>query len=110
MADVSASNRDFTRYDQVEKNHTYRLAEHPSDAFDEGYAIGTLDLGRFLNGNAADKAKFVEAFGAAIQDIGFSVLTGHGVDTRLYDDMHDLVIELFESLSLDEKMPGRPSS
>ncbi len=107
MADVSASNRDFTRYDQVEKNHTYRLAEHPSDAFDEDYEIGTLDLGRFLSGNAADKAKFVEAFGAAIQDIGFSVLTGHGVDTRLYDDMHDLVIELFESLSLDEKMQFR---
>ncbi len=107
MADVNALNQDFTRYDQVAKNHTYRLAEHPSDAFDEDYEIASLDLGRFLSGNAADKANFVAEFGAAVQDIGFSVLTGHGVDTKLYDEMHELVIELFGSLSLDGKMQFR---
>ena len=107
MTDINALNRDFTRYDQVEKKHTYRLAEHPSDSFDEDYEIATLDLGAFLNGDAADKAKFVDEFGTAIHDIGFSVLTGHGVDTRLYDEMHDLVIEFFESMSLDEKMRFR---
>ncbi len=107
MADVNALNRDFTQYDQVEKSHTYRLAEHASDAFDDDYEIATLDLGRFLNGNAEDRKRFVEEFGAAVQDIGFSVLTGHGVDAKLYDEMHDLVIELFESLSLPEKMQFR---
>ncbi len=107
MADVDALNRDFTQYDQVEKSHTYRLAEHPSDAFDDDYEIATLDLGRFLNGNDEDRDKFVEEFGTAVQDIGFSVLTGHGIDTNLYDETHDLVIELFESLSLEEKMRFR---
>ncbi len=107
MADVNALNRDFTQYDQVQKSHTYRLAEHPSDAFDEDYEIGTLDLGQFLNGNAADKNKFVEEFCAVVQDIGFSALTGHGIDTKLYDETHDLVIEFFESLSLEEKMHFR---
>lgn len=107
MSNVDALNRDFARYDQVTKNHTYRLAEHASDEFDDDYVIAALDFGRFLNGNATDKAIFVEEFGAAIQDIGFTVLTGHGVDTQLYDDMHELVIELFESLSLDEKMRFR---
>lgn len=107
MADVNAVNQDFTRYDQVEKNHTYRLAEQVSDAFDEDYEIGVLDFGQFLNGNTADKANFVEAFGAAVRDIGFTVLTGHGIDTKLYDEMHDLVIEFFESLSLDDKMQYR---
>jgi len=107
MADANALNQHFTRYDQVEKSHTYRLAEHPSDVFDEDYEIATLDFSQFLNGNDTDKVKFVEAFGTAIQEIGFSVLTGHGVDTSLYDEMHDLVIELFESLSLDEKMRFR---
>ena len=104
MADVNALNRAFTQYDQVEKSHTYRLAEHASDAFDEDYEIGMLDIGRYLNGNATDRNKFVGEFGAAVQDIGFSVLTGHSIDTKLYDAMHDLVIELFESLSLKEKM------
>ncbi len=107
MADVNALNRDFTQYDQVQKGHTYRLAEHVSDAFDDDYEIDMLDFGQFLNGNADDKKRFVEAFGAAVQDIGFSVLTGHGIDTKLYDEMHDLVIELFESLSLQEKMHFR---
>ena len=107
MTDVNALNRDFTRYDQVEKTHTYRLAEHPSDAFDEDYEIATLDLDAFLNGDDADKAKFVDEFGTAIHEIGFSVLTGHGVGTQLYDEMHDLVIEFFESHSLDEKMRYR---
>ncbi len=107
MADVDAVNQDFTRYDQVEKRHTYRLAEHVSDAFDEDYEIGVLDFGQFLNGDTADKANFVEAFGAAVRDIGFTVLTGHGIDTKLYDEMHELVIEFFEALSLDDKMQYR---
>ena len=107
MADVNALNRDFTQYDQVEKSHTYRLAEHPSDAFDEDYEIATLDFDQFLNGNATDRSKFVGEFGAAVQDIGFAVLTGHGIDTTLYDETHDLVVELFESLSLEEKMRFR---
>ena len=107
MTDVNALNREFTRYDQVEKSHTYRLAEHASDAFDDDYEIAALDFGQFLNGDAADQAKFVEAFGAAVQDIGFTVLTGHGVDASLYDEMHDLVIEFFESQSLDQKMQFR---
>ena len=107
MTDVNALNREFTRYDQVEKSHTYRLAEHASDAFDDDYEIAALDFGQFLNGDTADKAKFVEAFGAAVQDIGFTVLTGHGVDASLYDEMHDLVIEFFESQSLDQKMQFR---
>lgn len=107
MTDVNALNRKFTRYDQVEKSHTYRLAEHASDAFDDDYEIAALDFGQFLNGDTGDKAKFVEAFGAAVQDIGFTVLTGHGVDASLYDDMHDLVIEFFESQSLDQKTQFR---
>lgn len=107
MVDPNAVNQEFKRYDQVEKSHTYRLAEHPSDAFDEDYEIATLDLSQYLHGDAAAKAKFAEELGAAVQEIGFSILTGHGVDPSLYDEMHDLVIEMFESMSLEEKMQFR---
>ena len=107
MTDSGASNREFAHYDQVRKSHTYRLAEHPSDEFDDDYEIATLDFAQFLTGNAADKKKFVDAFGIAVQDIGFSILTGHGVDTSIFDEMHELIIELFESLSLNEKMRYR---
>ena len=107
MTDVNASNRDFARYDQVEKSHTYRLAEHESDVFDEDYKFAAIDFDLFLNGDDAGKARFVEQFSAAIQEIGFVVLTGHGVDPTLYDEMHDLVIEFFESQSLEQKMKFR---
>jgi isopenicillin N synthase-like dioxygenase len=102
-----ALNQDFSRYDQVRKAHTYRLAEHEGDAFDEDYKIATLDFAPFLHGDAGDKARFAAAFGAALKEIGFAVLVGHGVDARLYDEMHACILDLFTSTPLDEKMRHR---
>jgi isopenicillin N synthase-like dioxygenase len=100
-------NRDFEKYDQVQKAHTYRLAEDASDEFDDEYAIATLDFETFLHGGEADKARFAEEFGRALREIGFAVLTGHGVDAALYDEMHDAVLDLFTTTTLDEKMRFR---
>ena len=105
--DVHAVNQDFIRYDQVEKRHTYRLAESESDEFDTDYEIATFDIGRYLHGDAREKQSFAEEFGAAVHEIGFSVLTGHGVDTSIYDEMNDRVIELFTRTSLPDKMRFR---
>jgi isopenicillin N synthase-like dioxygenase len=107
MTDPNALNRDFEKYDQVRKAHTYRLAEHESDAFDDDYEIATLDFAPYLRGNIQDKARFAEAFGRALQEIGFAVLTGHGVDPALYDQVHDEVLDLFTSTPLEEKMRVR---
>jgi isopenicillin N synthase-like dioxygenase len=107
MTDTLALNQQFSRYDQVRKTHTYRLAEHEGDAFDEDYEIATLDFAPFLNGDEGDKALFAEAFGSALQEIGFAVLTGHGVDPALYDEIHDRVVDLFTSTPLEEKMRFR---
>ena len=107
MSDVRALNREFERYDQVRKAHTYRLAESDSDEFDEEYRIATLDFEPFLRGGEKDKARFAEDFANALREIGFAVLTGHGVDVALYDDMHEAVAELFESTSVEERMRFR---
>ena len=107
MTDLDALNRDFEKYDQVRKVHTYRLAESESDAFDEDYEIATLDFAPYLHGDAADKARFAEEFAGALHEIGFAVLTGHGVDASLYDDMHEAVLDLFTSTTLDERMRFR---
>ncbi len=104
MNDPAALNVDFKKYDQVEKAHTYRLAEHESDEFDGDYRIATFDLEPFLRGDAANKARFADGFVSALQEIGFAVLVGHGVDPALYDEVHDEVLELFASTSLDDKM------
>ena len=107
MTDVRAINRDFEKYDQVHKGHTYRLAENEDDAFDDHYEIATLDFARFLNGNAEEKAGFATEFAAALREIGFAVLTGHGVDPALYDEMHDDVLDLFTTTSMADKMRFR---
>lgn len=107
MTGPNAFNRDFEKYDQVHKAHTYRLAEDQGDEFDDSYKIATLELDRFLHGNPKDKARFAEEFSSALQEIGFAVLVGHGVDPALYADMHDSVLDLFTSTSLAEKMRFR---
>jgi isopenicillin N synthase-like dioxygenase len=107
MTDVRALNREFDRYDQVRKVHTYRLAESAADEFDDDYEIATLDFEPFLRGGEKDKARFAEAFANALGEIGFAVLTGHGVDAAIYDDMHDTVCDLFETTSLEERMRFR---
>ena len=107
MTDVEAFNRDFQKYDQVRKTHSYRLAEHDGDEFDDEYRIATLDFGEFLHGGEGDKARFAEELGAALAEIGFAVLTGHGVDAALYDEVHGQVLDLFTSTSLEEKLRFR---
>lgn len=107
MIEVDALSRDFRKYDQVEKSHTYRLAERPGDEFDDEYEIATLDFERFLKGDAADKARFAEEFAGALEEIGFAVLVGHGVDADLYQQMHDASRDVFTSTSLPEKMRFR---
>jgi len=107
MTDVGALNREFEKYDQVRKAHTYRLAEDSSDEFDDEYEIATLDFEPFLRGDEADKARFAGELGQALHEIGFAVLTGHGVDAALYDAMHDQVLDLFTTTTLEEKMRFR---
>ena len=107
MTDPNALNRDFEKYDQVRKTHTYHLAESDRDEFDEDYEIRTLDLGEYLTGDQAAKAGFADQFVAALEEIGFAVLVGHGVDTAIYDEVHDTVHKLFTTTSLDDKMRFR---
>jgi isopenicillin N synthase-like dioxygenase len=105
--DIQAVNQDFIRYDQVEKRQTYRLAESEGEEFDTEYRIQTFDFGRYLNGNAKDRQAFAEEFGSAVQEIGFSVLTGHGIDPALYDEMNERTEELFTTTSMEDKMRFR---
>jgi isopenicillin N synthase-like dioxygenase len=107
MSQIDALSLQFRKYDQVEKAHTYRLAENEADEFDEDYEIATLDFGQFLHGNEQEKARFAQIFGTALKEIGFAVLTGHGVDPALYEAMEDGVHDLFTSTPLEEKMRFR---
>ncbi|MDX1429151.1 MAG: 2-oxoglutarate and iron-dependent oxygenase domain-containing protein, partial [Rhodothermales bacterium] len=107
---VHAVNREFTRFDQVEKSHTYHLAETPGeDRFDDEYQIKTCDMSQFWSGGTTERQRFAEELGEALEDIGFAILTGHGVDPTLYDEAEANVVELFTRASLEDKMRYRAS-
>ena len=107
MADIDSVNQQFSRFDQVRKEHTYRLAENASDEFDEDYRIAMLDFEPFLKGGASDRARFAQDFAEALHEIGFAVLVGHGVDPALYDATHEAALDLMTSTSLADKMRFR---
>ena len=94
----SKLNQDFIRYEQVEKRQTYHLAEDPREEFDEEFQIRTCDM---------RKPTFARDLGDALHEIGFAILEGHGVDPALYDAADEKIVEMFERLSLEEKMRFR---
>ena len=86
---VGAVNQEFNRYEQVRKDQTYRLSEDSgAEEFDHDYRIRTCDMGLLFNGGEAGRKQFAADLGAALEGIGFAILTGHGVDPRLYADGH----------------------
>ncbi len=107
MIESNPLNLEFRKYEQVAKAHAYRLAEHEADEFDEAYEIATLDFEPFLKGGAEDKARFGDDFAGALGQIGFAVLTGHGVDPALYDRISDATLDLFTSTPIEQKMRFR---
>ncbi len=105
---IDAKNQDFIRFDQVGKRQEYRLAEaEDAESFDDTYQIKTVDIGRFLRGNHDDKNAFARDLGRALQEIGFAVLEGHGIDPKLYVDAANRVVELFTRPTLEEKLRFR---
>jgi isopenicillin N synthase-like dioxygenase len=105
---VHATNQDFIRYDQVEKSQSYHLAEgDEGEQFDDEFVVRTVDIGRFINGNADDKRALATELGDALHEIGFAILVGHGVDPELYAEAGRRVEEIFCTLTLDEKMRFR---
>jgi isopenicillin N synthase-like dioxygenase len=105
---TQATNRDYIRYEQVEKPQTYNLAEAAhGEAFDEEFRVRTLDIARCLRGDAGDRRAFARELVEALREIGFAILVGHGVDASLHDEAGTRVEELFTGASLEEKMRYR---
>ena len=102
---IFAFNQDFRKYDQVQKNQEYCLAEHEnSEEFDEEYQIKTCDMRQFFEGDEASKKQFANELGAALEGIGFAILAGHGIDQTLYETAEQKVIELFETTTVADRM------
>ncbi len=104
---VGARNDDFARYDRVDKRQSYRLTESADDVFDEDYEIRTCDIAPVLAGGDREREAFAGELGAALEEIGFAILVGHGVSPELHEEVERVVEDLFTRHSLDEKLAFR---
>jgi isopenicillin N synthase-like dioxygenase len=102
---IKAVNQAFKKFEGVNKEHEYRLVENEEvDQFDEDFVIQTCDMREFYEGGEEGKRAFSKKLGTALEEIGFAVLSGHGVDTRLYEQAEQVVADIFENTTLEERM------
>src|SRR5205823_3979027 len=95
-ARIDAKNRDFAHFEQVKKEQEYRLAEaEAAEQFDEAFRIRTCDLEKFFHGTEEDRRAFAQELGEGLEQIGFAILEGHGVDPRLYEEASAKTVEVF---------------
>ena len=102
---IDAKNRKYAKYDQVTKEQDYNLVEHTDqEEFDNEYQIATCDIGQFISGNEDAKREFSLKLGTALEEIGFAVLTGHGIDPKLYEGTKEKTREIFETTPFENKI------
>jgi len=104
---VHATSHEYSRYDQVNKPDYHLAEQEEPELFDDDFEIRTCDIGRFLHGNDEDRKIFCEELGQAMEEIGFSILVGHGVDPQLYEEATTWVEDFFTSTSLEQKLRFR---
>lgn len=105
-AGIRAKNQDFRKYEQVRKDQTYALSEQAGeDQFDDDFEIRTCDMSLWLEGDEDGKARFARELGRAMEEIGFAVLTNHGIDLSLYEEAEAAVEEFFTRIPVEERLP-----
>ncbi len=65
--------------------------------------VPVIDISRFASGDAADKQAIARAVDQACRDIGFLIISGHGIDPALIGRMRDVSRRFFD-LPLARKM------
>ena len=97
--DIDARNQDFIRHEQVEKDQDYRLAEgrEGAEEFDEEFEIRTISY-------ASPADEFAAHLGAAMEEIGFCILTDTGVDPQLYVEAQEHVLAMVVENSVERKL------
>ena len=100
-------NQELRAYEQVEKLQRYRLAEDAGEEFDDDFVLSPCDLSLLRSPRASDRDRLIAALGASLEDTGFAILTGHGVDPALYAEAHRRTRAFFETHPLEEKLRYR---
>lgn len=103
---VHKKNQAFRRFEQVRKEQTYHLSEQKAgEEFDTEFEIQTCDMSAWFSNDASRRHEFAQQLGSALESIGFAILTGHGVDPTLYEELTNKTIEFFEAIPPREREP-----
>lgn len=62
---------------------------------DEGSVVPVVNIEPFLTGDAVDRRQVVSQIGSACEEIGFFLVTGHGVDPALIERMYQVSADFF---------------
>ena len=57
--------------------------------------IPVVDLSKFIHGSAEERDAFVQKLGHAFVDVGFVVVSNHGISNELVDRFYALAKEFF---------------
>lgn len=102
---INASNQEFRKYEQVIKDQSYSLSEQAdTDEFDTEFEIRTCDMSLLDDSSESGQIEFSQQLGSAMQEIGFAIITNHGVDPKLYHQAEEKVIQFFETIPYETRM------
>lgn len=82
----------------------YSMAEAGEGEFDEEYQFRICDMRLYFDGGEEGKERFAQELGAAMEEIGFAILVGHGIDPELHEEAEQWVIDLFTKPALEKKL------
>jgi isopenicillin N synthase-like dioxygenase len=66
-----------------------------------------IDISPFLHGGNSERRRVAQAFGEAFEMVGFTAITGHGIDPNLIEATYSAMREFFAQ-PLDEKLKSTP--
>jgi len=105
---IEAYNRDFIRYEQVDKTQAYRLAEADGkEGFDDETPVPVIDFARWLSGDAAARESVSRDLVDAVHHLGFAILENHGRAVARWDEAEERVRRLFETTPVETKLAYR---
>lgn len=102
---VHSVNQEYRRYEQVNKEQIYGLSENDAvDEFDDDYQIRICDMADYFNGGNKGRESFAHKLGQGMEEIGFTILVNHGIDTQLFDAAEEAIIQLFETVPMEQRL------
>jgi isopenicillin N synthase-like dioxygenase len=89
-------NQSTRAHEMVNKDQLYRFEDNGSEEFDDDFVVPVIDMAQYLAGAPGAMSAFATELGDSLTDIGFAVLTGHGVDPALIAGAEAATAQIFD--------------